>query len=62
MEKHKISKLNSNLVLNNEMNTLLSVNIFKLLFQITLNIYKNLVCLTLFNDLYSDETTLKVLA
>ena len=42
------------------MNFLVNVNIFQAFFQITLNIYANLVCLKLFNNLLSDVTILKV--
>ena len=44
------------------MNFLVNVNIFQAFFQINLNIYANLVCLKIFNDLFSDVTILKVLA
>ena len=44
------------------MNFLVNIKIFQAFFQITLNIYANLVCLKVFNNLFSDVTILEVLA
>ena len=57
-----ISKLNPNLALNKLNELLINVNTIQVFYSYTLNIYAYLVCLILFNDLFSDVTILKVLA
>ena len=62
MEKHGISKLNSNLAINKRNDLSNNCNIFQAFILNNFEHYANLVCFIYFNNLFSDVSILQVFA